>query len=414
MKTVPLRTATRRLLMLGWPASLLSLCLLPACVQTDPSVMVLPGIVESQEVRLSSKVGGRVEQVLVSEGDVVESGQPLVVLDSAELNAKRAQLAAQQDLYQAKLDLLCNGPLPEQVAAARAGLDMAGAQLKRLETGARAEELQMAKYESEMWSAESERAMAEFNRLKSLAAANSISQAELDTAKAAMLRAKSQLSSSMKNLEMLQNGARIEDLTEARAQVDKMHADYDLIKRGARDEERRQAKAQVDEVIARLQELDVQLNECTVAAPQRCTVEVIAIRRGDLVAPSTPVVRVLYDEDLWIKAYVPETQLANVKLNQTVTVTHDGSPNEYTGKISHISNISEFTPRNVQSPDERHNQVFGIKVLIQDARGIFKSGMAAAIRIPTLPTQSTSNLTSTNSPSENSTSNSKLQTPSSQ
>jgi HlyD family secretion protein len=86
---------------------------------------------------------------------------------------------------------------------------------------------------------------------------------------------------------------------------------------------------------------------------------------------------------LWVKAYIPETQLAFVKLNQAVAVTHDGSKQEYEGTISHIANISEFTPRNVQSPDERHNQVFGVKVLLKDAAGIFKSGMAASIRIPT-------------------------------
>ncbi len=84
--------------------------------------------------------------------------------------------------------------------------------------------------------------------------------------------------------------------------------------------------------------------------PQRLQRRVIAIRRGDVVAPNQPVVRVLYDEDLWIKAYVPETQLALVKLNGIVEVTHDGSKKVYQGKVSHIANISEFTPRNVQSP----------------------------------------------------------------
>ena len=90
----------------------------------------------------------------------------------------------------------------------------------------------------------------------------------------------------------------------------------------------------------------------------------------------------LYDEDLWVKAYVPETQLAQVKLNQAVKVTHDGSREQFDGHVSHIASISEFTPRNVQSPDERHNQVFGIKVLVKGAKGVFKSGMAATIRIP--------------------------------
>ena len=109
--------------------------------------------------------------------------------------------------------------------------------------------------------------------------------------------------------------------------------------------------------------------------------EVIGIRHGDFVPPNVPVIRVLYEGDQWIKAYVPETQLAFIQLNQKVVVTHDGSTREYAGQVSHIANISEFTPRNVQSPDERHHQVFGIKVLVKDAAGVFKSGMAASIRV---------------------------------
>ena len=180
---------------------------------------------------------------------------------------------------------------------------------------------------------------------------------------------------------MLNNGTRVEDLSEAKASVAKMRSDYELIKRGAREEELRQAKAQVSEVVARIRELDTQLAECSILAPDRCLVEVIGIRHGDMAPPNVPVIRVLYEGDQWVKAYLPETQLALIKLNQQVVVTHDGSNQEYEGQVSHISNISEFTPRNVQSPDERHHQVFGIKVLVKNADGVFKSGMAASIRI---------------------------------
>ena len=364
----------------------LSICsfvavLLSGCQQTDSTTLTLPGIVETQEVRLSSKVGGRVERVLVREGDIVEAGQLLVLLDSRELDAKRAQLIAEQDLFQAKLDMLSNGPLPEQIAAAQSALATSEARLKRLETGTRSEEIEIAKYESEIWAAEYDRALAEYNRLKTLVAANSISQTELDSAKAALLKAKAQASSSAKNHEMLVKGARVEDLDEARSQVAKYRADFELIKRGSRDEELRQAKAQVAEVVARIAELDALLAECSIIAPEQCRIEVIAVRHGDMATPNASVMRVLYDGDLWVKAYVPETQLALVQLNQTVTVTHDGSKQGYEGTISHIANISEFTPRNVQSPDERHNQVFAIKVLLKGAAGVFKSGMAASIRL---------------------------------
>lgn len=89
-------------------------------------------------------------KVFVKEGDVVEAGQPLVLLDSAELEAKRAQLIAQQELFQAKLDMMCNGPLPEQIAAAKAALEMSEARLQKLQAGWRREEVDMAKYDAEI------------------------------------------------------------------------------------------------------------------------------------------------------------------------------------------------------------------------------------------------------------------------
>ena len=356
-------------------------CTLAGCAQPSFPILVLPGIVETQEVRLSSKVGGRVLKVFVKEGDFVASGQPLVLLDSSELEARRAQLIAQQEMFQARLDMMYNGPLPEQLDASHAALEMSEARLQKLQAGWRREEVDMAKYESEMWTAEWERASSEYTRLQSVKGNNTISLTELDTAKAAMLRSKSQSNSSAKRLEMLLKGTRIEDVSEAKAEVAKMKADYELIKRGAREEELRQAKSQVAEVEARIRELDTQLAECSILAPDHCLVEVIGIRHGDMAPPNVPVIRVLYEGDQWVKAYIPETQLAFIKLNQKVVVTHDGSQRQYEGHVSHIANISEFTPRNVQSPDERHHQVFGIKILVKDAAGVFKSGMAASIRV---------------------------------
>ena len=350
------------------------------CAQSESRNLILPGIVETQEVRLSSKVGGRVETVFVNEGDVVKKGQALVQLESVELDAKRAQLIAQQELFQAKLDLLCNGPLPEQIAAAKASLDMSEARLQKLLSGWRSEELEMAKHQLEMWSAEADRASREFKRLELVQGNNTISLTDLDTAKATMLRSKSQADSSKKQLEMMLNGSRVEDIAEAKASVAKSQADYELIKRGAREEEIRQAKAQVAEVGARILELDTQIAECRIVAPDQCLVEVIGIRHGDMAAPNVPIVRALYESDIWVKAFIPETQLGWIQLNQTVRVTHDGSKREFEGQVIHIANISEFTPRNVQSPDERHHQVFGIKVQVKDATGVFKSGMAATIR----------------------------------
>lgn len=352
------------------------------CSPSNRASLEFPGIVETQEVRLSSKVGGRVEKVLVKEGEHVAKDQPLVEFDRVELEAKRAQLIALQDAAQAKLDLMCNGPLPEQIAAAKSTTEAVEAKLTRLVAGWRSEEVEMAKHDVDIWNAEYEKAKAEYERLAPLKATNSVSLTDLEAARAAMLKSQSQARSMTNRFDMLVKGNRVEDIDEARAELARVRADYDLIKRGTREEEIRGAKAQLAEVVARIRELDTLLNECTLVAPEACLIEVVSVRHGDSAAPNQPVLRVLYENDLWVKAYVPETELSNIRLNQSVQVRHDGSKRDYPGTVIHIANISEFTPRNVQSPEERHHQVFAIKVQINDADGVFKSGMAARVTAP--------------------------------
>ena len=352
------------------------------CARSNRTNLELPGIVETQEVRLSSKVGGRIERVLVKEGDRVQANQSLVEFDSTELQAKHAQLIALQDAAKAKLDLMCNGPLPEQIAASQSSMQASEAKLARLISGWRVEEIEMAKQDVETWKAEFNKSKAEYDRLNTLQASNSVSLSEVEAARASMLKSQSQAKSMTNRFDMLVKGTRPEDIAEARAELSKMQSDYQLIKRGTREEEIRIGKAQLAEVAARIQELDTLLKECIIVAPEPCLIEVVSVRHGDSAGPNQPVLRVLFEEDLWVKAYVPETDLSSIRLNQKVRVRHDNSKRDYDGTVSHISSISEFTPRNVQSPEERHHQVFAIKVLLVDSVGVFKSGMAVQVIVP--------------------------------
>jgi HlyD family secretion protein len=162
-----------------------------------------------------------------------------------------------------------------------------------------------------------------------------------------------------------------------------MEANYRLLELGTRYEERDEAAARVAEMRGKLREIEVNLQEAIVKAPEPAVVEVLAVRKGDLVQPGQPILRVLRRADLWVKVYVPETDLGRVRLNQTVEVTVDSySDRRFQGKIIQIGSESEFTPRNVQSVDERRHQVFGVKVRIDDPQGVFKSGMAAEVIVP--------------------------------
>jgi multidrug resistance efflux pump len=130
----------------------------------------------------------------------------------------------------------------------------------------------------------------------------------------------------------------------------------------------------------KLRELDAQLAEAVVRAPERAVVEVVAVRKGDVVAANHSVVRVLRADDLWVKAYVSEVDLGKVHLGHEVELTIDSFPSKrFQGVVAQIASASEFTPRNIQSVDERRHQVFAIKVRVDDPQGIFKSGMAADV-----------------------------------
>ena len=206
------------------------------------------------------------------------------------------------------------------------------------------------------------------------------SRSDYDNAAAGLDRARAKVASTKATLELMVNGSRLEDIAEAEAELARYEASYQVLRKGTREEDKAAATANVAEAEANLREAETNLREATVIAPERCVVEVMAVRPGDLVQPNQAVARVLRADDLWVKAFVPSTELGKLRMNQSVEVTVDSYPGRrFTGQIIQIANEGEFTPRNVQSADERKHQVFAIKVRVADPDGVFKSGMAAEV-----------------------------------
>jgi multidrug resistance efflux pump len=343
----------------------------------------LPGIVEIQEVRLGSKVGGRVETIVVKEGQLVEPGQALVVFEEPELRAQREQLEAKLQQALADWEKAKNGPREEEKAAAKAAMAAAKAKLDRLEAGFREEEKRQAQNELESAEADIKNAKEEYDRIANLYRQRTVSRSEYDAAIAARDRSQGRARAARAHYDMLMAGSRAEDKAEARGEWNNAKARYDELMAGTRYEDKQAAEARVAEMRGKLREIEVNLAEAVVKAPEKAVVDVMAVRKGDLVPPNQPVVRVLRAEDLWVKVYVPETDLGKIRLNEKVEVTTDAYPDRrFQGIVTHIAPISEFTPRNVQSVDERRHQVFGVKIHIPDPQGAFKSGMAAQVILP--------------------------------
>jgi HlyD family secretion protein len=346
-------------------------------------VLQLPGVVEMQEVRLGSKLGGRVIAVKVQEGDVVEKGDPMVIFAMPEMEAQRVQLKARVDQAKADLEKAENGPLPEEKDAALAAEKSAEAHWWMMVQGPRPEEISQAKNEVESSKADLKLAQEDFARVERLFQQTAVAQADYDVARAVLERTRQRLAVNQAKLDLLLAGNRWEDIFQTHADMMKADANYRLLKRGTRDEDKAAAKGRLDEAQGKLDEIDANLAEAIVRAPNKAIVEVLGVRKGDVVPPNAPVVRILSVEDLWVKVYVPETELGRLELHQPVKVTTDSYPGkELDGEIIQIAAASEFTPRNVQSADERKHQVFGVKVRVPDPRGILKSGMAATVVIP--------------------------------
>ena len=254
-------------------------------------ILRLPGVVEIQEIRLGSKIGGRVEKVEVVEGAIAEAGAPLVAFAMPEMEAQREQLQARVLSAAADLEKARNGARPEEKEAARQALATARAHLQLLKAGARSEEIREARSQFESAEADLRLAREEYERAERLLHQQSSSRAEFDTARASRERALGQSARTKAHLDMLLAGNRPEEILKADADMRKAQANYDLLLAGSRSEDIAAAEARLAEVRGKLHEIEANLLEAVVRAPERVLIEVLAVRKGDLVSPNQPILR---------------------------------------------------------------------------------------------------------------------------
>jgi HlyD family secretion protein len=350
--------------------------------------MTLPGIVEIQEVRLGSKVGGRIAKVEVKEGDHVNPRQPLVIFEVPELENQKEQWKARLDAAEAEYLRAKNGARREEKAGARAAAEAAKAKYDRLVEGWREEEKRWAASELESAAAELKQTADEWERSVELYRSKSIAKAEYDSARGNHDRAKGRFNAAKSKVDMYSVGNRKEDIAEAKANWEQALAKSQELENGNRPEDIALALAKRDEAAAKLREIEINLSEAVVRVPdasefEQALVEVVPIRAGDIVAANQPVIRLLCVRDLWVKTFVPETKMNLVTVGQRVKVHIDSDDGKiFDGEVYHKAAASEFTPRNVQSVDERRYQVFALKVRVADPKGVLNSGMAAQVTFP--------------------------------
>jgi HlyD family secretion protein len=366
----------RLLILIGIAAALLLALVLSQRRQEPRKVS---GFVEADEIRLGSRVGGRVKSVAVDEGQRVRKGDVLVELEAYDLHERLAEassLAAQKTaLYEQRL----GGYRAEEIAQAKARRDQLASQLAKLKHGPRAQEITAASAELELARSELQLAELKLARTEDLHQTGAATQEALDEATTQRKVAQARVTAREQQSALLREGTRTEDLQQAEAQLEEAEQAWQLMRNGYEPKELEQARAAMDAARAAQAAIEQQLAELKIVAPVEAAVEALELQPGDLIAADAPAVSLLDLSHLWIRAYVPENQL-NLSLGQPVSVTVDSFPGRrFAGRLSFIARQAEFTPGNVQTPEERSKQVFRIKVELLDGGDALRPGMAADV-----------------------------------
>ena len=325
------------------------------------------GTVEARNIRVGSKVGGRIDKVLVREGEAVEPGEVLVTFDDKELHATLEQMRAAAEKAQ-------RGFRPEEIEEARAAAAQARAEYEQRRNGYRQEDIDSAKADLDRATADEIRAHLDAQRYDALAQKDLVSKQQRDTAEANWKMALAQKQNAQHKLEELQKGYRPEEIAAAEARYHQTQATLEKFERGNRKEDVEAAKAAFALEEARYRERQV-------VAPSAATVEVLDVRPGDLIAPNTPIATLLERDQIYVRIYIPETQIGHLQLGEKAEIHVDSFPNQvFNGVVDQINQQAEFLPRNVQTREERVHQVFGVKVRIDDASHRVRAGMAADVK----------------------------------
>jgi len=300
------------------------------CNGADINVISESGTIESTEVTVSSKVVGEVKKILKDEGTQIAAGDTILIIDHEALDIQLRQMTAGRDIAKAQLDLLIKGArhediqqVQEQLNQAEANFGIARSDKKRMENLFRSQAITKKQYED--------------------------ASARLDIAQA-------QLNAAKENFNKIKNIARPEEITQAQANFEKAEASVDAIRKNIRD--------------------------CYLVSPMNGFIVKNFTETGETVSLLSSLVKIADLSKVEVVVYVSETDLGKVKLGQKTELKVDSFPERvFEGKVVYISPEAEFTPKNIQTKDERTKLVFAVKTEIPNPKFELKTGMPADVRI---------------------------------
>jgi HlyD family secretion protein len=349
--------------------------------------ILVSGNLELTLVDLSFKIAGRMTELTVREGDFVKKGQLIARLDPVQLQQQRARDQASVFNAQSNYDQLTTSieyqkaTLESDIAARHADVNQAQAKLDELLAGSRPEEIQQAEGAVTDARAQVDLARADWDRAQTLYKNTDISTSQYDQARTKFNSASAVLEQAQQKYALVKAGPRKEEIEGARAAVAHAQAAVATAEANRLELQRKQQelvarRAQIDQARAQVGISEAQLSDTVIYAPIDGVVLVKSAEAGEVLAAGTTIVTVGDLEHPWLRAYVGETDLGRVKLGQKVKLSTDSYPGKvYDGTISFISSEAEFTPKQIQTKEERVKLVYRIKVDVNNASHELKNNM---------------------------------------
>jgi HlyD family secretion protein len=292
--------------------------------------LILHGNVDIRQVNLGFRVSGRLKEMKVEEGDVVQTGDVIAVLD--------------------------DGPYQDQVRLAEAQVAQAQANYAKMVNGFRKEEIEQARAQLAQAKANYDNALRTFEREDKLLQTHAISQSDYDAATSSRDSLKAMVQSAQANLNLELAGNRKEDIDNAKAQLDNAQANLDNAKRN--------------------------LTDCQLHASIDGVVITRAVEPGTIVATSTIVYSVCETSPVWIRTYVDERDLGRIYPGMKALIYNDTYPNHpYTAQVGFISPVAEFTPKNVETRELRADLVYRLRVILEKPDRYVRQGMPVTVQL---------------------------------
>jgi len=355
--------------------------------------IVVSGNIELTEVTVAFKTAGRLIERGVDEGDPVKKGQIVARLDRDQLAAQRDRETAglqssQGQLAQAETALEWQkATLAADIEQRRADVAAAEARLAEMRNGARPQEKQDAQAAVEAAQAEADRAKKDWERAQTLYKNDDISASQFDQFRNRADATQATLKSAKEREGLVLAGPRAEQIAAQTAQVERARAvlkmsEANSLEMKRREQELTTRRAEAARSKANLALIDTQLSDTVAISPVDGVVLVKAADVGEVLAPGTTVITIGDIDHPWLRGYVNETDLGKVKLGSKAKVKTDSYPGKiYDGKVTFISSEAEFTPKQIQTQQERVKLVYRIKIELENPRHELKSNMPADAEI---------------------------------